>query len=223
MDSDTISRSDSSRTWVPLDSSNTLEVSELHLRNGAHLALEPSTSTSEIHTLTVQSFSGDSDFVTNIDKIGTIHVGIHQIITIRQVSLYFPAHAKVYTDGTLTLPSEVKWYGTNNLVHGKLGGLQYLTMIRTTTDIKETGKSHGTAAAFQLSSLKLQQGSKLILFDDVQYNFALSELFLGASCEISAAKLSMEVSSKFESEEGGIVNLNARSDINGGDGKKNIT
>lgn len=218
MDADTISKNDSSRTWIPFSSSKTLEVSELHLRNGAHLALAPSASTSGIYTLVAQTFSGDDNFVTNTDKIGTIHVGIYQVITIRQVSLYFPAHAKVYADGTLTLPSTVKWYGTTNLVHGKLGGLQDLTMIRSTIDFKETGKSHQITASFQLSNLYLRQGSRFLFSDDVQYNLALFKLFVGASCEVTAAKLSVEAT-EFESEEGGVVNLNARSEVTGGDGK----
>lgn len=218
MDADTIFRSDGSRTWITFDSSNTLEVNELYLRKGAHLALEPSSSSSKIHSLTAQSFYGDDDFVTATSNIGTVHVGAYQVITIRQVSLYFPAHAKVYVGGTLTLPSTVKMYATNNLVHGKLGGLQELTMIKSTLDVRETGKSHTTPSTFQLSNLYLRQGSKFLMKDDVQYYLAVNKLLIGASCEITTRRLTVEAT-EFESEEGGVINLNGMGDINSGDGK----
>ena len=219
MDADTVSRSDSSRTWLTFPSSKTLEVSELYLRNGAHLALEPSPSATDIYSLTAQSFYGNDDFVSYTSKIGTVHVGIRQVVTIRQVSLYFPAHAKVYDSGTLTLPSTVKWYGTTNLVYGKLGGLQDLTMIKSTLEFKETAKSHTTPAHFQLSNLYLKQGSKLLMQDKTQYYLvAGSKLFIGASSEVKSGLLSVEATT-FESEEGGVINLDASGDLNSGNGR----
>ena len=215
MNTDTISRNDSSRTWIPFDSSNTIEVSELYLRNGAHLALAPSSTSSQKHTLNAQSFYGDDDFVENTAKIGTVHVGVNQVITIRQVSLYFPAHAKVYESGTLTLPSTVKWYGTNNLIHGKLGGLQDLTMLKSTLNIQDTGKSHTTPSTFKLSNLYLKQGSKLLMTDATLVAY---KLFIGAFCEITTGNLSVEAT-QFESEEGGVINLDVRGNLNSGDGK----
>lgn len=218
MNADTISRGDSSRTWIPFDSSNTIDVSELYLRNGAHLALAPSSISTKKNTLNAQSFYGDDDFVENTAKIGTVHVGVNQVITIRQVSLYFPAHAKVYESGTLTLPSTVKWYGTNNLIHGKLGGLQDLTMVKSTLNIQDTGRSHTTPSTFQLSNMYLKEGSKLVMTDATQYYLVAYKLFIGSSCEITTGKLSVEAT-QFESEEGGVINLDVRGNLNSGDGK----
>jgi hypothetical protein len=64
-------------------------------------------------------------------KVRSCLVGANQEITIRQVSLYFPAHAKVYQEGTLTLPSTVKWFNTVNYIDGTIGGCFKILLMYT--------------------------------------------------------------------------------------------
>lgn len=60
---------------------------------------------------------------------------------LRAIDLYFPAHAVVYKDGLLEMPSKVKWFNSKNEIHGTIGGLTELTLIGSTLDLKKTSKS----------------------------------------------------------------------------------
>ena len=59
-----------------------MTLDELHLKNGAHVALEPNPSASIEHELETQTMIGDG-FILDKDKLGVLHVGPHQKITIR--------------------------------------------------------------------------------------------------------------------------------------------
>ena len=50
--------------------------------NGAHVALEPNPSASVEHEVETQTVIGDG-FILDKDKLGVLHVGPHQKITIR--------------------------------------------------------------------------------------------------------------------------------------------
>lgn len=192
---------------------------QLQLLNGAHLALEPSADSSTVNSLLALSFSGNDDFVKEPNKIGTLLVGANREITIRQVSLYFPAHTKVYENGILTLPSTVKWFSTVNYIDGTLGGLQDLTLFKTNLTLSKTSQTHTTTATYSMQNLNVKQNSTLYLVDaDVEYNMDLYKLLIGASGEIIAKKLTV-TATEFETEEGGIINLDHRGDAgDGGNG-----
>jgi len=59
----------------------------------------------------------------------------------RAIDLYFPAHAEVYEDGLLSLPSKVKWFNADSTVHGTIGGLTELTLVRSTLNLMATSKT----------------------------------------------------------------------------------
>lgn len=186
---------------------NSIEIDELQLLNGAHMALEPSSSSSTINKLLALSFSGNDDFVKKPSKIGTLLVGANQEITIRQVSLYFPAHAKVYQEGTLTLPSTVRCFSTVNYIDGTLGGLQDLTLYKTTITFSKTSQTHTTSSSYQMQNLNIKQNSTIYLTDiDVEFTMNLNKLMIGASGEINAKKLTI-TATEVETEEGGTINL----------------
>lgn len=76
---------DYGRTWITIPSSGSLEVDQLYLYNGAHLALEPAANPASAgHSFTTEGFYGDN-FVNNAANLGTIHVGPYQTFTVRYV------------------------------------------------------------------------------------------------------------------------------------------
>lgn len=62
----------------------------------------------------------------------------------RAIDLYFPAHAVVYEEGLLQLPSKVKWFNSDNDIHGTIGGLTELTLVKSTLNLRKTSKSQVT-------------------------------------------------------------------------------
>ena len=82
-----VTAQDSSRTWITFPTGEpSLTIEELHLKNGAHVALQPNPSAHVKHDLETQTMIGDG-FIVNKDKLGVLHVGPHQKITIRYISL----------------------------------------------------------------------------------------------------------------------------------------
>ena len=78
-----VTAEDCSRTWITFPSSQpSLSIEELHLKNGAHVALQPNPSASVEHELETQTMIGEG-FIIDENKLGVLHVGPHQKITIR--------------------------------------------------------------------------------------------------------------------------------------------
>ena len=74
---------DSSRTWITFPSSQpTLTINELHLKNGAQVALEPNPSASFEHELVTDTMIGEG-IILDKTKLGVLHVGPFQKIKIR--------------------------------------------------------------------------------------------------------------------------------------------
>jgi len=59
----------------------------------------------------------------------------------RAIDLYFPAHAVVYEDGLLEMPSKVKWFNAESEIYGTIGGLTELILVRSTLDLRKTSKT----------------------------------------------------------------------------------
>lgn len=59
----------------------------------------------------------------------------------RAIDLYFPAHAVVYENGLLEMPSKVKWFNSDSKIYGTIGGVTELTLIQSTLDLKKTSKT----------------------------------------------------------------------------------
>lgn len=162
----------------------------------------------QVHKLVVQSIHG-KDIVQNWDNIGTIHVGTHQEISMSQTDLYLPVHTKVYGTGTIILPSTLKILGLSMHVEGTIGGVQDLTMIKSTLELTSTSSTKDSLsdASFTMSSIKVMAGSVLKVTDtDVQFQLVLNSLLVGATGRIEARNLKVTTST-YESEEGGVIDL----------------
>jgi hypothetical protein len=59
----------------------------------------------------------------------------------RAIDLYFPANAMVYTNGILEMPPVVKWFNSNSVITGIIGGVTDLTLIKSKLELKKTSKT----------------------------------------------------------------------------------
>ena len=214
-------RNDSGRTWLTFSHSSLqlLSFDELHLLNGAHLALEPVDVAGTKHELFVQTLIGEN-FVKTTSNMGTLHVGQNQEMTIRQTNLYMPAHIRVYENGLMTLPSTTKWIGAKNIVNGTIGGLSDVTLVHTDFYLAETSKTYGMtqAATYTFSSLTLMAESTIHLTSNMTtYSLAPATLYMAATSQIRGYRVSLECTT-METEEGAKVDVAASLNMNTGTG-----
>lgn len=90
-----VENEDYGRTWIVFPASGTLEIDQLYLYNGAHLALEPAVNPANAdYSFTTEGFYGDG-FV-DASKLGTVHVGPYQTFTVRYSLFYgYPLNLKL--------------------------------------------------------------------------------------------------------------------------------
>ncbi|XP_033745590.1 uncharacterized protein LOC117331104 [Pecten maximus] len=210
MDMTSITGDESSRTWVPFDTAS-ITLDELYILNGAHMALEPSATTTT-HSLTVQNVYGE-DFINNPENKGVIHVGHHQSLAISQSNLYLPFNANVYNEGVLQLPSTVKMYKGDFFFEGILSGVSTWDMINSNVELKGTSKTQNTLtpASFTITTLNILAGSTLTMRDNnTNYKLDLNSLFIGATGTILGRKLEIEASASFVTEDGANIDLDGQ-------------
>ncbi|WAR26295.1 hypothetical protein MAR_011999 [Mya arenaria] len=153
---------DYGRTWITFPTSGSMVVDKLYLFNGAHLALEPAANpASADYKFETEGFYG-KDFGNDANNLGTIHVGPYQTFTVRAIDLYFPAHAEVYESGLLSMPSKVKWFNSQSNVHGTIGGVTELTLVRSTLNLMATSKTLVSSLPF----LVYAAANAIISFND---------------------------------------------------------
>ncbi|WAR26300.1 hypothetical protein MAR_012004 [Mya arenaria] len=210
---------DYGRTWITFPTSGSMVVDKLYLFNGAHLALEPAANpASADYKFETEGFYG-KDFGNDANNLGTIHVGPYQTFTVRAIDLYFPAHAEVYESGLLSMPSKVKWFNSQSNVHGTIGGVTELTLVRSTLNLMATSKTLGSSfdARFTISTLNIMADGVLNMTEDIQYHMILSNLNIAPAGRIEGSDLIIETTN-VKVEEGGVINLSERGDIKMGDG-----
>lgn len=77
-----------SRTWITFpDGQPSWSIEELQLLNGAHLALEPNPSANVEHEAEFLTIVNE-DFILDDTKLGILHVGPHQKITVRYSKIF---------------------------------------------------------------------------------------------------------------------------------------
>ena len=196
-----------------------MSVDELHLLNGAHLALEPSDRASNLHTLQAQIIYG-SGFIQDSTKLGTLHVGPNQLIVVKQALLFLAANIRVYEGGEMTLPSAAKWIGAENIINGRLGGVSHVTLMNSTLRFGPTSQTKGmtSAARYTFSSLTVMTDSVLVLEGETtMYVFSVDTLYIAALGRMLGARITLQ-STRVEIEEGGHLDLDARCNLNAGKG-----
>ncbi|KAL4230250.1 hypothetical protein ACF0H5_010636 [Mactra antiquata] len=210
---------DYSRTWLKYpNTTTTIFIDHIYLYNGAHLAVEPLDNTNT-GSLIIESLNGD-DFINDDKKLGTLHVSPNLTMTIRAIDLYFPANVVVYEKGLLELPSKIKWYNSDDIIHGTIGGVTELTLIKSTLKLMNTAKTQDSkiAANFKFSKLDIMSGGILEMIEDIQYKLeVIDQLYIAPSGLIQASKLTI-VTNTAIIEEGGVIDLNGRGYYKSGPG-----
>ena len=95
--------------------------------------------------------------------IGALRVNSHCVFLFRTLDLYMPANIEVYKDGKLLLPRTVKFYNSQNNIHGRLGGITDLTLIHSSMFLSDTSMSEGENIAGRYTFANLNIGAKGVL------------------------------------------------------------
>lgn len=195
---------------------------EVYLLNGAHLGMELATNTTTLRSVTVNRWRG-SDFQIQ-SLLGTVHVGPRQELHILQADAYVPFNARVYSNGRLDIPATVRWFNTDNVINGSLGGLQHLTLIHANLTFGATARSVGVASAgeFHWSSLNILSGSHLVTTASVLYQIYTVDFVVGSGGTWLARHLSVDSSNSIMVEEGGVIDLNYQGHNSSGPGIRKL-
>ena len=218
--------SDSARTWissttkvlvpVALNDINLgltvyegLTIDEVKLGGSAHLAIQPESSNTLLHTFRkfYGTFEGNS--------FGYVHVGPRQVLTIPNTDYYIPVNLKIYQQGNIKLPSRVMLHKNSvSLNAGYLIGVTDLTISQCTVTFGAASGALSTGALeemqFTFQRITLMSGGSLEMAAvDAKYTLNVDSLVINSAGQLIGRNLTV-LAKSVTVEESGKISLDAQ-------------
>lgn len=220
--------SDSARTWLTLSHTvgspvpaavqdidvgpiiyEGLTIDEVKLGGSAHLAIEPDSSLTRLHTFRrfYGTFEGDS--------FGFLHVGPRQLVTIPNTEYYIPVNLKVYQSGYIQLPDRVMLHKNSlSLNAGYLIGVKDLTISQCRVTFGAgsgafiTGSLQATHFKFQSVTI-MSQGFLDMVATNTKYSLEMDSLVINSGGVLTGRDVAI-VAQTVTVDESALINLDAR-------------
>lgn len=221
--------SDSARTWLTLSHDivgspepaavqdidvgpiiyKGLTIDEVKLGGSVHLAIEPDSSLTRLHTF--RQFYGTYEG----DSFGFLHVGPRQLVTIPNTDYYIPVNLRVYQSGYIQLPERVMLYKNSlSLNAGYLIGVKDLTISQCTVMFGSgsgafiTGSLQATNFKFQTVTI-MSQGLLDMVATNTNYSLEMDSLVINSGGVLNGRYVVI-VAQTVTVDESGLINLDAR-------------
>ena len=222
---------DASRTWITFPSTTTnYQFEKVFLLNGAHVAIQPVSTSSATHTVNCINLQGSS--VKEQDLMAQVHVGPNQEFFVISSNLYLPIHFHVYDGGLMTFPDYTLLYNSINYVEGAIGGFRSkLTVSYADLHLLATGRSdtEEEPGHYAMTSLEIMtSGNVYANTPGVEYDFSFTstptvsgKVSIQTQGYFHARHLTVTCEGDFEMFEGSFVVADEVSDPQTGSGYYN--
>ena len=199
---DQVKEKDGGRSWLTFEpSTSTMHFDEVHLLNGAHLAVAPPQS--DTHRVIFGKLVGSG--VYTAARLGTLDIGPGVVVTIVKSDVYLAAHINVHSRGRVLLPKSVQMYQTLNNIQGALDGVHTLSIVYATVVLGRQFPNH------TIDRLKVLAGGELQMTDTAQFTWSGSEVEIGAGGRIVCRRVIFLVN-KLTVHEGGRLDADGQGD-----------
>lgn len=220
--------SDSARTWLTIshiigssapvaipdiDLGTTvykgLTITEVKLGGSAHLAIEPDSAKTRLHTFAqfYGTFEGNS--------FGFVHVGPHQLLAMPDTDYYIPVNLKIYQSGYIQLPNRVMLHKNSlSLNAGYIIGVKDLTISQCTVTFG-AGSGALSAGSLQAMYFKFQtvtimsQGTLDMVARNTNYSLDIDSLVINSGGVLNGGRVGILAQSVIV-DESGKINLDGQ-------------
>ena len=155
------------QTHVTLTAGDSLTLDELSVCNAAHVTFS-STGTDRFD-VTINQMLGSP--VIDRQALGRLTVGPDHTVTVVSTDLYVPVNINLLPGGVLTLPRVVKLLNTDSLINGTLGGVEELTIVKSSLTFGSQAQSSSAIAHgyLNLDHITVLSGGEVHMLDDIRY------------------------------------------------------